>query len=293
MSLQPAPVFIVGGARTGSEMLKTMLCMSEQLDFVDELFLYSPPWIHRDLATNIRKHVGDLSSAGALDRLMELFYSGIPYGWFWSVVQEKLDRARLREALASEPLSMKAILTAIMRVHAMGTGKKGLGAKFPMHYSYTDKLLEWFPGCRLIHTTRNPKAIYASQAAKYTREESSALNRNFVRFQHFVHISLQTWGTARLHRRLRGLPNYRLVRYEDVVLDPERELQAICEFLEVPFLSAMTKPHQYGSSFDTIGGSKRGVDASSLERWRTSISPWTARLIDISQRSAKQTFGYE
>jgi len=49
------PVFIIGGSRTGSEMLKTMLSASPEIDFVDELFLYCPRWLHKDLATNISR----------------------------------------------------------------------------------------------------------------------------------------------------------------------------------------------------------------------------------------------
>lgn len=291
MTSTPRPVFITGGARTGSEMLKTMLSASPDLDFVDELFLLCPPWLHRDLNSNIRKHVGKLSDPGALDRLMDLLYSGIPEGWFWSVVDRKLDRGLLRRELSQQELSLKSILRAIMRVHAQGAHKRGLGAKFPVHYSHTDKLLEWFPDCRLLHTTRNPKATYASQAAKYLRKDMGALTRGFTRFQHFVHINIQTAWTARLHRRLQGLPNYRLVRYEDIVLRPEEEIGAICDFLDVQFLPAMLNPHQYGSSFDTIGKST-GVDRSSLERWRKTIWPLTARIIDVTQRSAKNAFGY-
>lgn len=286
------PVFIIGGARTGSEMLKSMLSASEELDFVDELFLICPPWLHRDLESNIRKHVGSLSAPDALDRLMELLYSGIPTGWFWSVVHEKLDKDLLRKELAAGPLNMRSILRAIMIVHAHGNKKRGFGAKFPMHYSHTDKLLEWFPDCRLLHTTRHPKATYASQGAKYIRKGAGPLSRGFTRFQHFVHINIQITWTARLHEKLKHLPNYRLVRYEDVVLNAEAELKSICEFLDVNFVPEMLAPPQYGSSFDTIGG-RRGVDKSSLERWRTTIWPVTAQLIDLFHPSAKGVFGYD
>ena len=159
-TVAPEPVFIIGGSRTGSEMLKTMLSMSDELDFVDELFLICPRWLHRDLRTNIREHVGDLAAPGAADRIIDLMFSGKPYGWFWTVTEEKLDRELLRKELSREELSLKSIFRAIMIVHARLNQKTRHGAKFPLHYSRADKLVEWFPGCRLIHTTRNPKAIF-------------------------------------------------------------------------------------------------------------------------------------
>lgn len=285
------PVFIIGGSRTGSEMLKTMLSASKELDFVDELFLLSPAWLHTDLQTNIERHVGNLQNDDALDRLLEFLYSGVPYGWFWSVVDKELDREMLREELCGSRLDLSSIFTAAMKVHARMRNKRGIGAKFPLHYSYVKKLLEWFPECRLIHTTRNPKGVYASQAAKYVANDDGPIKRNFDRFQHFVHINIQVHWTARLHRRLNGFANYKLVRYEDIVQHPEKELRQICEYLDVDYVSNMLDPHQYGSSFDTIG-SGHGVSSSSLERWRTSISPWTARFMDVAHRSASRSFGY-
>jgi len=287
----PSPVFIVGGSRTGSEMLKTMLSISPKLDFVDEIFLLCPWWLHSDLDRNIRRHVGDLAEAGALDRLMNLMYSGKPYGWLWTAIDQEVDRDLLFAELAKSELSLRAIFDALMRVHAKTRGKSGIGAKFPLHYSYTNTLVDWFPSCRIIHTTRNPKAVYASQAAKYIQANDGLIGRNYKRSLQFVHINIQTAWTARLHRQMKDVPNYRLLRYEDVVNNPETELRQLCDFLQVPFLDAMLNPHQYGSSFDKIGAS-RGVDNSSLERWRKTISPWTARLIDVLQKAPGRNLGY-
>jgi hypothetical protein len=286
------PVFIVGGSRTGSEMLKTMLSKSPELDFVDELFLLCPWWLHSDLNRSIRRHVGDLDRPDALDRLIDLLYSGKPYGWFWTAIDEKVDRDLLYAELAASKLNLRSIFQAIMQIHANNNGKSGVGAKFPLHYSYTTTLMEWFPASRIIHTTRNPKAVYASQSAKYIEASDGVYRRNVKRSLQFVHINVQTAWTARLHARLRDRPNYKLVRYEDVVNQPEMELRQLCDFLSVPFLDDMLNPHQYGSSFDKIGASK-GVDKSSLERWRTTLSPLMARLIDVLQKRPNRTLGYK
>ena len=286
-----SPVFIIGGSRTGSEMLKTMLSESPNLDFVDELFLRCPRWLHKDLKRNISEHVGDTHAPQALERLLELLFSGIPYGWFWKNADTQLDRDRLRDALRGERLDMRSIFRAIMVVHAGMRGKTRIGAKFPMHYSYTPLLLQWFPRCRLIHTTREPKAVYASQASKYIQPDQRALSVAWMKFRQFMHINLQVSWTARIHARLRMLPNYRLVRYEDVVRNPERTIRDLCEFLDVSFDPGMLAPKQYGSSFEAIGG-ERGIDASSLERWRETILPLTAITMDMMHLRARSLLGY-
>jgi len=285
------PVFIIGGSRTGSEMLKTMLSASSEIDFVDELFFYCPRWLHKDLATNIKEHVGKLRSQDALDKLLDLLYSGIPYGWFWSEVEQELDKAALRTELDGGSLDDRMLLTSIMSVHATMRGKSGIGAKFPVHYSMTDKLLAWFPECRLIHTTRNPKDVYASQAAKYTTSRHSRVSRNYSRLLQFAHINIQTTWTARCHKKLCSLPNYRLIRYEDIVTKPEETTRDLCEFLEIPFIQQMLEPNQYGSSYGNIGG-RRGIETHSIGQWRRKISLTSALFMDFAHRRACRILGY-
>lgn len=287
-----SPVFIIGGSRTGSEMLKTMLTSGPEIDLVDELFLMCPPWLHRDLQSNIREHVGKLDRPGALARLLDLLYSGKLYGWFWSVAERELDREMLIEVLRDKPLDLRTLFIAVMQVHAAMRGKTRPGAKFPLHYRYTEELISWFPSCKLIHTTRNPKAVLASQMNKYVRDDQDMASKNWLKFQHFVHINIQISGTARLHRKLSDSANYVLVRYEDVVHNPGRELVALCEFLGVDFDERMLQPKHYGSSYASVGGN-HGVNLASLEKWRTSISPVTAATVDILHRSAFRVLGYE
>jgi len=57
-------------------------------------------------------------------------------------------------------------------------------------------------------------------------------------------------------------------------------LARICKFIGAEFVPGMLHPHQYGSSFDNIGAG-RGADRSSLDRWQTSISPFTVCMIDF------------
>ena len=225
------PVFIIGGSRTGSTMLQVILSFSPDVCLTGELQFRTPWWLHRDFLTDVRTHVGPLDAEGAVDRLIELIYSEIPVGWFWSIADEVLDRDVLREQLSARPLSPQSIFDAVLRTHASRRAKKRIGAKFPMHYLYAEQLLEWYPECLLIHTTRNPKAVYASQAAKYLKSDHGRAERWYMRFKQFAHINIQTTLTARTHLKLKNLPNYYLFRYEDVVTNPQEQIRQLCDFL--------------------------------------------------------------
>jgi len=274
-------------------MLKNILCASDEIDFVSELLLLCPWWLHKDVNSNIRKYVGDLDNPGAVDRLIELLYFDDYDDRYWFAIKRDIDREVLREELSRDSLSIRALLRAIMVAHARMKGMPRIGAKFPLHYSYTHKLLEWFPNCQLIHTTRNPKAVYASQSAKHIAPDMGFAGRAYSRLQQFSHINIQISWTASLHKKMRELPNYRLLRYEDVVAEPDVTLRKLCDYIGISLTENMLSPHQFNSSYHPIGDSRHGIDTSSLERWRTTISPVAAFIIDAGHRQANRLLGYE
>lgn len=274
-------------------MLETILLKSDEVDITDELHLFCPRWLRRDLATNIDIHVGPLDRPGALNKLLDLLYSGIPFGWLWSAADKVLDRDMMLAELSDRQLDLRTVFDAILVVHARMRNKTRIGAKFPVHYSYAKQLLKWYPDCLLVHTTRNPKAVYASQAAKYLDADDNWLKRQFLRLRQFVHINIQISWTAKIHKELNGLPNYRLVRYEDIVQDPETHIPELCRFLDIKFDHSMLVPQRFGSSFGNGKAEKQGFDKSSIERWRSEISPFAAKAIDIFHRRAYSLLGYD
>ena len=273
-------------------MLKTMLSASPELDFVDEMRFLMPAWLHRDLVSTIDAQLGGIEKVRSGDELAALLYSGKPTGWFWSEVDSQLDRGMLVDELGPPPYDLGSLFRAIMVVHARMRDKRGIGAKFPVHYSYTERLADWFPECKLIHTTRHPKAVYLSQARKHEKSKRNFLGRRWSRVQQFAHISIQTMGTARLHARLAGSANYMLIRYEDIVREPRAAIEGLCRFLDVNFIPDMLMPNQYGSSFSEIGHA-RGIESSSLDKWRSQLSAVENRLFDLLHRGSLSRLGYD
>lgn len=287
------PVFIIGGSRTGSEMLKTMLSASLELNLTNELYALCPRWLHRDLRADLRAHVGDLRSPRALEEVVDLVFSGRLYGWTWRHARTELDQDMLRQELAARPIDVESIVTAALVVNARLRNKPRHGAKFPVHYAYAPLLLDWYPNCKIIHTTRDPRAVYASQANKYIQPGIGAIARGWTKAKHFAHINIQIGWTARIHARLKALSpeRYRLQRYEETIQDPARELTALCEFLQIEFSPAMLEPRKYGSTFDTTKG-QRGVKLEYLDAWRHHVSPATLAALGALQSGAAKSLGY-
>ncbi len=285
------PVFIIGGSRTGSEMLKTILTSGPDLDMINEMFLLCPRWLHPDLEHSIQGRFGSKGPTD-VDQLLELLYSGEPYGYFWTEIDSTIPKEALRKALLSkENLSLENIFRCLLQEQARNANKPIPGAKFPLHYSRTEKLLEWFPDCKLIHTVRDPRAIYSSQMSKYVSKDFGQVRNAWIKFQHFVHIFIQIKWTTKVHNNLKGHPNYLLSKYEDLVQQPDKAIANICDFLAIQKTDSMLMPTQYNSSFKP-GQITQGFDKQATDGWRGKMSRGTVRLINFLNQGELATLGY-
>ncbi len=291
-----APLFIIGGSRTGSEMLRDLLTNGSDYALLPEAHLITPPWLHRDFVRSLRKRLGGrLPRADDVETVVEFMYSDQPFGAFWQGALRRrrvIEPEAMRAALATTDCSPAAILEVSMRLYAEHFGKARCGAKFPVHFSRAQTLTEWFPGCRLLHTIRDPRASLASQLRKRAAK-GSALRKAGLTLAHVAHINLQFRWQVALHRRLAGREDYRLVRYEDVTADPERELRAVCEFLDMDFREALLTPRLNNTSFDGRRFGQAGeIGKEATERWRTTLPAALQRTVSILQRTALAQLGY-
>ena len=272
-------------------MLKTILTSGQDIDMINEMFMLCPRWLHPDLQNCIHENIGSVLSDNDVDALVELLYSGKPYGYFWTEIGGKIDREKLRGALLGSELSLRGIFQCLLEQHADAAGKLIPGAKFPLHYSRAETLLEWFPDCKLIHTVRDPRAVYSSQMNKYVSEEFSSISNAWIRFKHFSHIFIQIKWSTKIHKKLKDHPNYFLSKYEDLVQRPDVAVSRLCEFLGVDQTPEMLNPTQYNSSFKQNVIS-HGFDKRATDSWRDKLSVKTVALINTLNHKELSTLGY-
>jgi len=101
--------------------------------------------------------------------------------------------------------------------------------------------------------------------------------------------------TAKIHKHLKGLANYRLFRYEDLLFDPEKTLRELCAFIEVDFTEAMLEPqsgrHDHQPSSLT-GKRQKAFDREAAIRWRKVISPLDDMIISGLTKRSMRILGY-
>lgn len=121
------------------------------------------------------------------------------------------------------------ILDDYMKAHR-GVDGRVLVEKTPAHLQYADRILDWWPGARVVELIRDGRDVCASL------EHKSAV-RDWATSERAEQI--RQWVDAvRLGERLRAQPSaagrWLTVRYEDFSREPEREVARLYDFAGLP-----------------------------------------------------------
>jgi hypothetical protein len=301
------PVFIVGPHRAGSTLWHNLIAMAPGIMRLPEArFLGSAR--QKDFRYFLRTQVGDLSEAGNVDKLVKLCFSrrAVPgLGgalWKWKGIRVA-DEPALHEAIArgikESDRSLGAIARIIIQELTRFSACSRACVKFPVDVRYMPELMRWFPDGKVIHITRDPRALAMSKSndpsgtGPIVRRHPSLAWA--IRKAALAVVISNYRVSARMHRGLRGKSNYRLFRYEDLLAEPESTLRELCRFIEIEFLEDMLQPqkgkHEHQPSSLT-GKQQKAFDAEAAVRWQRVISPLDNFLVARATRSSMSQLGY-
>jgi hypothetical protein len=249
--------------------------------------------------------VGDLRDDAAVRRLVDLIYSGelqrrsrlrelSPY-WRW--LTERVPRADIEGYLLASDRTERGTFDAFLRIYADRRGKAIMGEKTPAHLAYVETLLEWFPGARVVHCMRDPRAIYVSELRRRAVDPGSQPYRLLEHVPPFMatFVLLQvTWAWAAAVHRHRALARrypgrYGLLRFEALVAHPQATLADLCAFLGVELEPRMLE-QRVTSKGANLGAT--GFDAGAADRWRGTISGRARRTMEWLLGRRLEEMGY-
>lgn len=293
MNCQSKPVFILGCSRTGSKIYMNILNKYSDIHITHEMHFINPRWLHQDFIRTVRNRIGDLQDDNNVEKLLELMDQKALYGSFWKHFD--YNREDLKQKLLKSSRTSKEVFEILLSIDAMRNGKSRCGAKFPLHFSYAPLLLEWFPDCKIIFITRDPRAMFVSQSMKPLSRKHIKVSKYIFRqyidsVVAFIHINIQYLWAYRAHKKLNGMPNYYLSRYEDIVSSPKEYILRLCEFLDIEYHEDMVSTPAQDSSY--AGKKEKGMDLNVVDKWRPLLSPLTAWMIKLINRSAIKEFDY-
>jgi len=300
------PIFIVGLPRSGSTLWLNIFAQNPDIHRMGEM-LYLTPW-RKDFRYFLRKHVADLSSEKNIDKMIDLIFSrkwipGIT-GSFWyhdigKVMDPELKKI-LKNKLLKSDKSLESIFKILIEEITRFSGYDRCCVKFPVYVNHVPDLLQWYPDCKIIHITRDPRAMAMSRtndpggtAAKIKKHPHL---KYFIRKIMIFFVIVQYIWTSKLHCKYKKFKNYKLFRYEDLLSEPERVIKELCEFAEIDFVPEMVEPqkgqHEHQPSSIT-GKRQKSFDKKAASRWMTVISPFEKWLITLLTKQSMKRFEYD
>ena len=243
-------VFIVGCGRSGTTLLREMLCRHSAFGGGPETLFF--------VKTLDPAHLSVLS---------------------------KTPEADLR-ALRRRSRSVVAFAHEYYRSVAAREGKPRWVDKTPMHVRALPRILRSFPNARVIHVIRDGRDVVCS-LRHHPRERVHRGRIVPFRINRPVAEGATRWvRDTGMGRALAGHPRLEELRYERLVTDPEGEMRRICRFLEEPFEPAMLDPDAAASAAARAGvlinnpNAVEVVSGAQTGRWKRDLSPAEARSVD-------------
>jgi len=276
-------IFVVGLPRTGSTLTRGILNASREARLGGEShFLSEPTHMGFGQRPGFRdrfRRVGNIATDAGLVRVVDYIFA-LRGKSFWSRMASNTDRDAFEAELRASERTDRDLLDVAMAQYAQG--RRIRGEKTPHHIHHVPTLLDWYPGARIVHTFRDPRAVYVSLRRKERPGKLSALGRVARRvgplFERYAIANfIGRWRLmTQLHRSYaeRYPGRYTLVRFEDLVTDPIGTTRNLAAFIGIEYTDAMLDQVVHNSSF--VGKrSESGIDVGTLDRWQRHLSSET------------------
>lgn len=285
-------VFIVGASRSGTTMMSRILnqhpnigIAKRETHYFDDLRLKLSSKPPATLTTKERHRCEDYFL-----RLGHWRYDlqGDPE-------KSQFSRDELRASAAKIGTDADAYFEAFCRLNARHTSKQWgdkqiWGEKTPRHIFRVPEILERFPNARVICMVRDPRAVVTSYRdwkkqnkkldsehdpeSKLKRERSERSNDRARKSYNILLLSM-LWcsaiNAALAAQKQFGAQRVRILRYEDLVSDPETQLRNITAWLGLDYDPGMLEIPLHNSSFSD-GKRSRGLSTEPVNRWRQKLS---------------------
>jgi hypothetical protein len=272
------PIFVIGVARSGTTMLRYMLCGHPRI--------YIPPESNFIPRFFRKRPTEELTRDRAL-RILEQVRS---YGTFWRDWREDpLDPRELVDGL--DRLTPAALIDALYGRYARQYGAERWGDKSTIYPSWIELFVQMFPTCKIVHVIRDARDVTVSSLDAYRGP------RFFYMDPYYASRMWRERLTAGLAVGRRLPPErYHEIRYEDLTADPEHRVRELCAFLDEEFHPAMLSPDKealkHYHSFGIHQRVRGQVTTARSGRWRRDLSPADQRLVQRVAGGLLSELGY-
>lgn len=267
--------FIVGSPRSGTTLLQACLDRHPEIAVFGETRFMSR-------ASALPTPPNQAQAVDDWENLLQAVIDAPEFADF------RVQAKEFRNAAETQPRNSFGVLRALFEAVREATGKPVVGEKTPNHLRFAEALLEGFPDAVFIHLVRDPRAVVNSY-------------RNVPWSSGTISADAATWrGWLQLSTALPTSVKDRMlvVRYEDLVAQPETELRKISSHLNVAFATEMltASSGQRGINKQREPWKKNAASEISGKRasgWRQELTSWQVTIVEVICGDWLDTLGYE
>ncbi len=151
-----------------------------------------------------------------------------------------------------------------------------------------EALDELFPEAKVIQVVRDPRAVFISRKSRLVKN-----SQQYSKAHRFV----REWNrSAQEIPRLRRDPSrFLVIRYEDLVKNPNDILEKVCRFAGFDYNEKMLVPTRAGSGWEgnsAFHETFKGISAASLDLWKDRLSKDEIWWIELHCRKGMELANY-
>jgi len=257
--------------RSGTKLLRDLLNRHPRIGIPEAETELLPDWALR------WPSFGDLEQPRAWSAFVEAVRAS---AYFVYLEEERgivVDPAAWR--LACPDLTMAGVFEGLCRLHG-GAPEDGVwGDKSPGYLRHLPLIWTLWPHARVVHIVRDPRDQVQSAFKAWGKDRVRGAAR---------------WadGIAEAEAAIaEHAQNALVVRYEDLVSEPEAVLRRVCGFVGVDFVPQMTVLARPSENLGDTTGSTQVV-ADNVEKWRRTLEPRLQRRVEALCADGLRTYGY-
>lgn len=282
--------FIIGRPRSGTTLLRTLLDAHPNI--------IVPP--EYPVLLDLYNKYGKITRWEKPN--LEAFYSDFKRKQpreFWKYEYLDMDEPALKDTLAhlsGKEVGFQEVFKAFYYHSRSIFGEKKIqliGDKNPIYATFTNRLFSIFPQARFIYLTRDYRDNYRS-ISKFDFEAPNVILQSYrwkYATKKFISLASNNHG------------QFINIRYEDLVSDPEKELSAICHFLDVDYDPVMLEFYKNADEAIKIVGEEdfnkfhngltQPIHSENLYEWKKHLSQKEINLADSTVGDYAEIMGYE
>lgn len=300
-----SPVFILGCHKSGTSLVRSLLDGHPEIDFTypNELHYFRvagcemryplgrrfpAPADFSALAANALAMIGPAAKG---DRAFA------PFGPHPRLEEFQPDTFLRTMGADPPPMNVRDRLMRYLEASAAALGFDLGLRKHPLriveksvsNLEFAATLKQLFPDCQFVHVLRNPYAnLVAIRSAKRSPGSIGAL-RAFVRA---IRLSFDE-----ALRNRQAIAGFHVLRYEDLVRDPEATARDICRRLGLGYSASMLVPTVLGRSWGGNSSSREdfgsAVSQRPLHEWRNTVAGIEIELVNRHLSDVMTVVGYD